>query len=419
MKNFNRTIASNSKSDYSRLIPKLIEQSNNLKNELKLRLKCNTFFSEFESKASNQFNFFIKESRARYFASRSGCNLDSLIENSKSKRLNEANKIINDDFYSQNDILSEREKMKLKTTNRMYKHFRETVSQLKNLAKSNSCRYHVEKKKNLKKVRKNMMKKSLSKNSTEKLIKDKNDMKFLINNEKKLIKGHMDKYKNELNKMMTMTNPTQKYSFAHKKMSFSLPKIKFLAYEKLEEKPLDPDEEELKNRVNFKKLLPYSRLGKNLGLGYSSNHSEEKDKKNAFITEPYIHMDSSINTIRNKNKGHNKNKYKGNTNEVVLSSAKGEFDIKSRFNKKRLLIEDMLRIDDIPKINRYETIVRDIYNRRKLERKLKMGKNKYFDFRKEEINANVKDRANDNINEGFKILDEAEKNLLTHNARFI
>ena len=407
MKKFNRTIASNSKSDYSKLIPKLIEQSNNLKNELKYRLKCNTFFSEFESKASNQFNFFIKESRARYFASRSGCNLDSLIENSKTKRLKEANKIINDDFYSQNDILSEREKMKLKTTDRMYKHFRETVSQLKNLAKSNSCRYNMaEQKRNLKKARKKMMKKSLSKNSTEKLIKDKNDMIFLINNEKKLIKGHMDKYKDELNKMMTMTNP-QKYSFAHKKMFLSLPKINLLTYEKLEGKALNPDEEELKNRVNFKKLLPYSRMGKN--LGYSSNHSEEKDKKNAFITEPYIN--SFINS--------NKVKYKGNTNEVVLSSAKGEFDIKSRFNKKRLLIEDMLRIDDIPKLNRYETIVRNIYNRRKLERKLKMGKNKYFDFRKEEINSNVKDRANDNINKGFKILDEAEKNLLTHNSRFI
>ena len=407
MKNFNRTIGTKSKSDYSKLIPKLIEQSNNLKNALKHRLKCNTFFSEFESKASNQFNFFIKESRARYFASRSGCNLDSLIENSKTKRLKEANKIINDDFYSQNDILSEREKMKLKTTDRMYKHFRETVSQLKNLAKSNSCRYNMaEQKRNLKKARKKMMKKSLSKNSTEKLIKDKNDMKFLINNEKKLIKGHMDKYKDELNKMMTMTNP-QKYSFAHKKMFLSLPKINLLTYEKLEGKALNPDEEELKNRVNFKKLLPYSRLGKN--LGYSSNHSEEKDKKNAFITEPYIN--SFINS--------NKVKYKGNTNEVVLSSAKGEFDIKSRFNKKRLLIEDMLRIDDIPKLNRYETIVRNIYNRRKLERKLKMGKNKYFDFRKEEINSNVKDRANDNINKGFKILDEAEKNLLTHNSRFI
>lgn len=408
MKNFNRTIASNIKLDYNKLIPKLIEQSNNLKRELKLRLKCNTFFSEFESKASNQFNFFIKESRARYFASRSGCNLDSLIENSKTKRLNEANKIINDDFYSQNDILSEREKMKFKTTNRMYKHFRETVSQLKNLAKSNSCRYNVEKKRNLKKSRKNLMKKSLSKISTEKLIKDKNDMKYLINNEKKLIKGHMDKYKNELNKLMIMTNTTQKYSFAKKKMFFSLPKINLLTYEKREEKTLNPDEEELKNRVNFKKLLPYSRLGKN--LGYSSNHSEEKDKKNAFITEPYI--GSSIN------KNLNNIKYRGNTNKVVLSSAKGEFDIKSRFNKKRLLIEDMLKIDDIPKLNRYETIVKNIYNKRKLERKLKMGKNQYFDFKKEEVLSNVKDRANENINEGFKILDEAENKLLTHNLKF-
>lgn len=79
----------------------------------------------------------------------------------------------------------------------------------------------------------------------------------------------------------------------------------------------------------------------------------------------------------------------------------------------------MLRIDDMPKLNRYETIVRNIYNRRKLERKLKMGKNKYFDFRKEEVSSNVKDRVNENINEGFKILDEAEKTLLTHNSRFI
>lgn len=36
----------------------------------------------------------------------------------------------------------------------MYKHFRETVSKLKNLAKSNSCRYNMEKKKKFKKNKK-------------------------------------------------------------------------------------------------------------------------------------------------------------------------------------------------------------------------------------------------------------------------
>ena len=113
--NGNKNVKTNS--NYNKLVPQLIEQSNKLTKELKYRLKLNTFFSEFESKASNQFKFFIKESRTRYRGSRSGCNLDSLIASSRKKCLKEANKIINDNFYSNKDILHEKDKMKLKTTN--------------------------------------------------------------------------------------------------------------------------------------------------------------------------------------------------------------------------------------------------------------------------------------------------------------
>ena len=134
----NETKRSKTNSNFNKLVPKLIEQSNNLTKELQYRMKLNNFFSEFESKASNQFNFFIKESRTRYLGSRSGCNLDSLIANSRKKCLKEANKIINDNFYSNNDILIEKEKMKYKTTNKMYKKFKDTLFQIKSLSSTNS-----------------------------------------------------------------------------------------------------------------------------------------------------------------------------------------------------------------------------------------------------------------------------------------
>ena len=105
----------NSNSNFIKLVPQLIKQSNYIAKELKNRIKLNNLFSELESKASNKFNFFIKESENRYRGSRSGTNLDALIKSSRKNCMNEVNKIIKDNFYSSNkDIINEREKMKKK-----------------------------------------------------------------------------------------------------------------------------------------------------------------------------------------------------------------------------------------------------------------------------------------------------------------
>ena len=47
------------------LIPRLINKSNNLTKEIKNRMKFNKIFSEFENKASNNFNYFITASNQR------------------------------------------------------------------------------------------------------------------------------------------------------------------------------------------------------------------------------------------------------------------------------------------------------------------------------------------------------------------
>ena len=359
----NKNKRTKTNSYFNRLVPKLLEQSNKLTKELENRMKLNSFFAEFETKAFNQFNFFLKESLTRYRGTRSGCNLDSLISSSRKKCLKVANNIINDKFYSNNEITTEKEKMKYKTTKRIYKSFRETLSKLKGITKSVSV-YDLKEnalKKKIPKKKKNLKNKfNLTIMSSEKLDKGKNDIKSLLNTEKLSLYKTMDNYRKDLNKLNTI-NENKKYSFAHKNMLLNLPKLNLLTYKKFVPPSLNPDEDDELNRVNFKKLLPYSRLGKNLGI--SPKNIKEKNKKIQFMTEPKFCLSSSkYNTYIKSIK---------NTNEIVLSSANREFDIESRINSKRKMLEDILCVDSIPKLDSYEAIVKNMFNKRKIERNMK------------------------------------------------
>lgn len=403
-----KTRSSKSNSNFNKLVPKLIEQSNKLAKELKDRIKLNSFFSEFELKASNQFNFFINESRARYRGSRSGCNLDSLIAFSRQKCLKEVNKVINDNFYNNNDILIEKEKMKRKTTNKMYKNFRETVSKLKNLTKSNTNSFPNlinKEKKTDKKNRKFKNKNILREYSSDKISKGKNDIKSLLSKEKLLIYKTMDTYKNSLQSLNSL-NENQKYPYIHKNMLFHLPKLNLLFYRKKVNPTINTDEEEFNSRINVKKLLPYSRIGKN--LGYTYNNFKEKKKKIAFITEPKFGFSTNYGDYMKNIK---------NTNEIVFNSANKEFDIESRINKKRQIIEKMLGVDDVPKLDSYEIIIKNIFNKRKNKRNLKINNDRFFASKKEEEVENIHDKANKNILKGFKSLNDIEKKLFYSNTQ--
>ena len=394
---------SKTNTNFNKLLPKLIEQSNKLTKELKTRIKLNSFFSEFESKASNELNFFIKQSRTRYIGTKSGCDLDSLIASSRKRCLKEANKIINDNFYTNKDIVKEKEKMKRKTTNNMYKNFRETLFKLKSLSQNNTISYSnlINKNNNIAKNKRNKIlrhKINLSIMSTEKLSQGKNDIKYFLNKEKSLLHKTMDNYKNELNSLNTLSE-NEKYSYAQKKMLLHLPKLNLLTYKKYIPPPIDPDEEEHLNRVDFKKILPFSRLGKN--LGYAQTISV--NKKIAFITEPKFGFSTNYGDYM---------KNVRNTNEIVFNSANREFNIESRINRKRKIIEDILGVDSIPKLDSYEEIVKNIFNKRKKARYLN-NKNKLFNLKKEEEGI-LLNKDNKKIEKGFIALNDIEKKLEEH-----
>ena len=98
------------------LIPRLINKSNNLTKEIKNRMKLNKIFSEFENKASNNFNYFITASNQRYANSKLENDLDSIILSTRAKNINEATKIVNDKFYRDKNLEIEKQKMKYKNT---------------------------------------------------------------------------------------------------------------------------------------------------------------------------------------------------------------------------------------------------------------------------------------------------------------
>ena len=95
-------------------VPEVIEFSNQYKKEMKKLLRLNNVFSEFENKATKELNFFIDESNRRYSLSKYGNNIKALISSTRKKCLDESKKILNDDFYKNKIIESEKEKMKHK-----------------------------------------------------------------------------------------------------------------------------------------------------------------------------------------------------------------------------------------------------------------------------------------------------------------
>ena len=346
------------------LIPRLIDKSNNLTKEIQSRIKLNKIFSEFENKASNNLNYFITASNHRYTSSKLGNDLDSIIYSSRPKNIKEATKIINDKFYLDTNVEKEKKKMKYKSTNKIYKDIRDTFNKMKLPLET---RFSKDTKKEIQLIIKGKDKKSSKeikidnndKNIDEpqkqvvydmEIINKKN--KNVINNEfekeQNSIENNINNYLNSLNNIQIKDSHKSSSSSpsSHKKnLPFKLPNIKLINYKQYQppkRKIITEDDK----KPDIRKLLPYSKLGKNndfINKNEESILNENNNKNFPFITEP------NIKIIRNNTNYHN-------TLNVVYNSANNEFLLQNKLDKKRRKIEKMLGIDEIPDLNTYDDI---------------------------------------------------------------
>ena len=182
--------------------------------------------------------------------------------------------------------------------------------------------------------------------SIENVKRGKNTINDELEKEQISIENTINKYLNNINnvKVNNIIKSSSNSPSPHKKQVFKLPKIKLINYKKYKPPKRKITTEEDK-KPDIKKLLPYSSLGKNCNIIKKNEDSSlnENDLKNLpFITEP--------NFIANK-----KNDYH-NTLNVVYNSANNEFKLQNSFDEKRRKLEDILGINNIPKLDTYDDI---------------------------------------------------------------
>ena len=398
------------------LIPKLINKSNNLTKEIKNRIKLNKIFTEFENKASNNFNYFISASNQRYTNTKLGNDLDNIISTTRIKNINEATKIVNDKFYTDKNLEIEKQKMKYKSTEKIYNDIKNTFNKMRLpletkfsrnskdaidsilQGKDDGSSYH----------RKNTYVWNMfSDKEVKPFVKPEDNIKYgkraikyEFEKDKKSIDNYITNYLNEIqdeNYLKTYKSSGNSPK-SQKKINYSLPKIKLINYrQKNPPKKKEITEEEKK--PNLRKLLPYSRLGKlcHIEPEKDDNSKEQPSRNFPFITETKMPYDNK--------KG--EENYQ-NTLNVVYNSANKEFVLRNNFEKKRKKLELMLGLNEIPQLNTYDDILfkkfETIKNKRRAKaRKINESQRLAILSRKEKVNMI--------IDNDMELLDKFENKL--------
>ena len=397
------------------LIPRLINKSNNLTKEIKSRIKLNKIFSEFENKASNNFNYFITVSNKRYTNSKLGNDLDTIIRATRAKNVNEAKKIVNDRFYKDKNLEIEKQKMKYKSTEKIHDDIKDTFNKMripleskfsKNTQKEIELIINDMDYKSTTNKRKNTFFWNLSSDKEKKpFINPKLNIKY----GEKSIKTELEKDKHSIDNAISsyLENLQEEKvesisaQFSPKKLVFNLPKIKLINY-KQKKPPKKRTITEEEKKPNIRKLLPYSRLGKhcNFKQEFEDNSLNDLSQKNfPFITGTPI---SSNNDNQNLEENYQ------NTLNVVYNSANKEFLLKNNFDKKRKRLELMLGMNNIPQLNTYDDILfkkfEDIKNKRH-EKAKKINESQKMAL------LSAKDKINIIIDNDMELLDKLEDKL--------
>ena len=311
---------------------------------------------------------------------------------------------MNDKFYTDLNLKSEKEKMKHKTTKKMYMNTKDLIANIrksldssksrKSLNFNNIYNNHVGKKiKRIRKYNKCNTENELSlnkKNIDEKMIlmnKNENDIKNVFNLENLRINNSIEKYKNSLSTIKIPFIKDKNFENEdNKKLNLNLPIIKMIHYHKSNIRKKFKDSNIEKFDIN--KLLPFTKYGRHLQKQQSEKKIIKSEDNRSFLTE----------TI---NKKYN---YQS-TNDMAVSSAKKNVRLKNDYSSKRRKIKEMLE-NNIPSIEDYENIIKNkiqrIKNRRNNINKV-INRNQRFHFLSRKQLFNLK------IDKNIELLKEKER----------
>jgi len=347
------------------LIPKLLEQSKKFTKVFNNNKKIDNIFTEFEKKSSKHFKAFIKESSNRYKTIKIGNNLDKLINHTEENRMNEVNRVLTDNFFSDEGIKKEKEKSKYYNSGKQYDSLRMTFRLLKE-SESDTSKAINRNANNLKMKKIKSVydtKESIPDSSVikELLDKGKTDLNCVFRKDQNRIVKMFDKYREDVKTLQKIGEESQeKYAIVHKKLDISLPKLEMINYVHYEPpKNIDKDMETLQKNT-LDKIIPFTQSKFNI----KSKSLQRKDNlklKNAFKKL----TNNKLSFIPNNDSYLNKNlKY---TNDIVYNTAYKELSVNNVLDEKRKRLNRILGYD-VPKLGNYKNIIRTKFNEIKKNR---------------------------------------------------
>jgi len=382
------------------LVPKLIANSKGLSNELNNRIKSNHLFSEFEIKASNQLNFFIKESEKRHLGSKYGTKMDYILKASKRRGQKEAFKILNDNFYLDKDLLNERKKMLKKSTNEIHHNITNIINKIKgiktvkNFWENNNSNKSI---KNCKKRIKPLNHEILSYKDKLILENKKKEINTMFNQDKTKMENFFDSYKTYLSNVGNITFDKTQNNTGRKiynKINFNVPQMQLLNYTKSFSNMKTKKDIDNENRINLKKLMQYSISKKDI--------SPLDQAKKFCVTVPNQRKEENLFETRY-------------TNELVFQKALNECKtFKNKFMNKNETIKEKLGLDEIPNVKEYESLIKDNFNKIKKKRRYL---NEINSENQKFYGKDYKDILITKIDENLNYLKNFENNLKSNKSK--
>ena len=362
------------------LVPRLIDKTEHLQNEIKTRILLNKIFSEFENKASNKLNYFITNSFKRYNCTKLGNNINTFLTEREKENKNEINKILNSNFYNDTDLKLEKKKMKYKSTTKLLKGINEIFDKIKYPLETRFSRNSkikireiINGKDELKSKKENKAKKVEIKKLTpakrniikfynkQSLTNDKKIINSELYKEQKSIQDSINDYLNKINNKILkadVNSGISPFSILNSetyrtKPKINFPKINFLEYRNIKRpKETKLNKNTFQKSPDINKIMPYYKSFKKR----EDEKINNEDKKIPFITEVGIKVQNN-----NKDREYDFD----DTQDVVYTSANNELNIHQSLDFKRKKLDEMFGLNNVPNITTYNKIIsRKIENSR-------------------------------------------------------
>ena len=371
-------------------VPQLLDSSKAYIKDMRKKMIVNNYLTNFNTRASKDFNKFLTESNTRYKVVKSGNAIEPALNQTMKEISPLSNSILNNKFYTELNTINEENKLKKFAKSgienkKLIKQIRE--EQIKDSYSKVELKFReylnnlVLEKKGLLKIKKtdnDWRKKVMTNYSYDKYQSDTFLLNYIFEEDEKQIHNQLNNYYTEMNLIKeNIPNETQdEIKKKKQKIYFNIDTLKMLKYKKPDPIPINliKKAELEEDTIHLGKFVPYNK-----------SSIKQKDKIKKFKKSQLFSPNKNIE----EDNLNEKELY--NTRRVVKGEANNLFLMKDKFDKKNEIISNKVD-DDFPKIEEYPMIIRKRLEKIKQKRIKESLKNSKY------LSTDEERRLNFNLN---------------------